>query len=565
MLSHNPYKSQSLKIESTKMRIWLLFFVASAIYAIIVLIIISSSGLSSSIKLYTIFSYAIIAPISFYIIWLFFYNWKANKWPQNEEVFGNKNQYLILFFLMGVCVITWAAYWNTGIDSIWLAIGVFIILLTGDEFLGVIIYTIGAYAITPALVEEFNKSLPSILAFFVVLQRNSDPEKKRKGMLGNELNGFLIGILIGLAFESIETAGYIVSTIISGGTAFDIYLQVTLRNWGPIHILGGALGGYAAGRAERLRFELKEENLPTKLQLKNFIKRFIPIWLIPVSMHFSWNSIGVWIFLIFLATNFFEEGLFVLTVSIAQLILAFISYLILLRYYNRANKVAEKTYRCSNTGMIVAHKDVICSDLNEKMEMKIPTVVNYCPNCGNEKRPTDLFCTYCGVNFEQFLNRSTARKLYESFTMKLFITAIIVGILFLMYSISFFGLLLLIIGSIAWYLFFTQSIMELITGIIIIYSAYTLRKLRKNYNGKKSIWGWLFLVYNLIGMTGALIFMSIYILINVIFSIIIGETQLLIFASGILLILIFIALIIAFFFRKVLLKEQQVLHYQRWF
>ncbi len=565
MLSNNPYKSETLKIESSKMRIWILLFVASAIYSIIVLIIITVSGLTNSFKLLTIFSYAIIAPISFYIIWLLFYNWKAKKWHQNEEVFGNKNQYLILFFLMGVCVITWAAYWNTGIDSIWLAIGVLVILLTGDEFLGVIIYTIGAYAITPALVEEFNKSLPSILAFFVVLQRSGDPEKKRKGMLGNELNGFLIGILIGLAFESIETAGYIISTILAGGTAFDIYLQVTLRNWGPIHILGGALGGYAAGRAERLRFELKEENLPTKLQIKNFIKRFMPIWLIPVSMHFLWNSVAVWIFLIFLAFNFFEESILVLSIIIAQLILAFISYLILLRYYKRANKIAEKTHRCSKTGMIIAHQEVICSDLNEKMEVKIPTEVNFCPNCGNVKSPTDLFCTYCGVNFEQFFTRSTSRKLYESFTTKLFITSIIAGILFMIYSLSFFGLLLLIIGNIAWYLFFTQSIIELITAIIIIYNAYTLRKLRKNYNGKKSIWGWLFLVYNLIGMTGALTFMSIYILINIIFSIIIGETQIIIFAFGILVILIFIASIIAFFFRKVIMKEKQVLQYQRWF
>ena len=565
MLSNNPYKSENLKIESSKIKIWLLLFVASAIYAIIVLIIISSSALSNSIKLLIIFSYAIIAPISFYLIWLLFYNWKAKKWPQNEEVFGNKNQYLILFFLLGVCVINWAAYWNTGIDSIWLAIGVLIILLTGDELLGVIIYTIGAYAITPALVEEFNKSLPSILAFFVVLQRSDNPEVKKKGMLGNELNGFLIGILIGLAFESIETAGYIVSTILSGGTAFDIYLQVTLRNWGPIHILGGALGGYAAGRAERLRFELKEENLPSKLQIKNFLKRFVPIWLIPVTLHFLWNSVAVWIFLIFLAINFFEESIFVLSIIIAQLTLAFISYLILLRYYKRANKIAGKTHRCSRTGMIIAHKDVICNDLSENMEMKIPTEVNYCPNCGNVKSSTDLFCTNCGVNFEQFFTRSKSMRLYESFTMKLFLTSIIVGILFMIFSLSLFGLILLMIGNIAWYLFFTQSIIELITAIIIIYAAITLRKLRKNYNGKKSIWGWLFLVYNIIGMTGALIFMSIYLLINIILSIIIGETQILLFALGILLILIFIALIIAFFFRKVIMREKQVLHYQRWY
>ncbi|TFG27645.1 MAG: zinc ribbon domain-containing protein [Promethearchaeota archaeon] len=565
MSSNNPFKPQNLKLESSKVRIWTFFFVASAIYAIVVLLIISSPVLSDSVKVFMIFSYAIIAPISFYVIWLLFYHWNAKKWPQNETMFGGKNQYLVLFFLLGICVINWAAYWNTGIDSVWLAIAVLITVFTGDELIGMIIYAIGAYAITPALVEEFNKSLPSILAFFVVLQRNAKPEEKRKGMLGNELNGFLIGILIGLAFESIETAGYIVITIISGGSAFDIYLQVTLRNWGPIHILGGALGGYAAGRAERLRFELREENLPTKQQIKNFIKRFVPIWLIPVSLHFLWNSVAVWIFLIFLAFNILEESVFVISIIVAQLILAFISYLFLLKYYKRANRIAENTYRCPNTGMIVAHQYVICNDLAEKGETKLPIAVNYCPNCGNEKKTSDMFCKFCGINFEQFLTRSKSRKLYESFTMKLFIVAIIAGILFMIYSMLFFLLILLIIGSIGWYLFFTQSIIELITAVMILYAAFSLRKLRKNYDGKKSIWSWMFLIYNLIGMTGALIFMSVYLLINISFSILVGETQLLIYALAILLVLIFIATIITFFFRKVLLKETQVLHYQRWF
>ena len=342
MLSNNPYKSESLRLESSKVRIWIFFFIVSAIYAIIVLLIITSKDIPNSVLIYTIYSYAIIAPLFTYTIWFLFYHWNAKKWPQNEEMFAKKRQYFLLFVLMGICVITWAAYWNTGIFSIWMAIAIIFFLFTRNELGAAIIYTVGAYAITPALVEEFNKSLPSILAFFVVLQRDGDSEKKRKGMLGNELNGFLIGILIGLMFEAIETASYIVFTVISGGTALDVYLQVTLRNWGPIHILGGALGGYAAGKAERLRFELGEENLPTKLQIKKFIKRFIPIWLIPVSLHFLWNSSGVWIYLIFIAINIQDEGIFLLTIIITQLGLAVISYIFLFIFLNVRKKLQKK-------------------------------------------------------------------------------------------------------------------------------------------------------------------------------------------------------------------------------
>lgn len=568
MTSINPYTSPDIKLESNKVRIWLFFLIISAIYAIFVLLVITSANISDSVKFYTIYSYAIIAPLFTYTIWLLLYHWKAKKWPQNEEMFGERRLYLILFLLMGVCVITWAAYWNTGIFTIWMAIAIIFYLFTGNELGALIIFAIGAYAITPALVEEFNKSLPSILAFFVVLQRGKNPDQKNKGMLGNELNGFLIGLLIGLTFEGIETAGYIVSTILSGGSALDIYLQVTLRNWGPIHILGGSLGGYAAGKAERLRFELGEENLPMKLQIKKFIKRFIPIWLIPVSLHFLWNSAAVWIYLIFMAINIQNEGVFLLAIIITQLGLAVISYIFLFIFYNRAHKVAERTNRCPETGMIVAHQGVICSTLSDviiKEEKRRAINFNYCPNCGNEKSPTNIFCKYCGVNFENLLKKSKIMKLYESYTRKLFIISIIAAILFIILSLSLFILLLLLLGDIIWALFFTQSIIELITAIIIIYAAITLRKLRKNYNGKKSIWSWLFLIYNLIGMTGALLFMCVSILINMGFLIILGETQNLILYLIFIPVLMFGALIIGIFLKKVLKKEKQVLQYQRFF
>lgn len=574
MSSSNPYIPTNVRLESFKVKIWLLLLIISAIYAIIVLVIITSKNIPDSVMLYTIYSYAIIAPLFTYLIWLLLYHWNAKKWPQNEEMFGGRRRYLILFFLMGVCVITWAAYWNTGIFTIWLVIAVFYFAITGNELGALVIFAVGAYAITPALVEEFNKSLPSILAFFVVLQRGNNSENKRKGMLGNELNGFLIGILIGLAFESIETASYIVSTILAGGTPLDVYLQVTLRNWGPIHILGGALGGYAAGKAERLRFELGEENLPMRLQIKKFLKIFIPVWLIPVSLHFLWNSSGVWIYLIFLAINNQNEGTFILAIIITQLVLAVISYIFLFIFYKRAQKAAENTFRCPETGMVVARQGVICSTLSDikikevrvLTEERTTEVYNYCPNCGIAVSPTYNYCTNCGVNFDQLKKKKSIRlKLYEGYTIALLVISIIAGISFIIYSLLFFILVLFIIGPIAWVMFFTQSIYELICAVIIIYAAFTLLKLRKNYNGKKSMWSWLFLVYNLIGMIGALFIMGIFLIINAGISIIIGETQLLLLQLILIPILIFGGINITVFLILMLKNEKNVLSYQRWY
>jgi len=574
MSSSNPYIPANVRLESSKVKIWLLLLIISAIYAVIVLVIITSKNIPDSVMLYTIYSYAIIAPLFTYVIWLIFYHWNAKKWPQNEEICSGRRQYLILFLLMGICVITWAAYWNTGIFSIWMGIAIIFYLFTGNELGALIIFTVGAYAITPALVEEFNKSLPSILAFFVVLQRGKNPEQKNKGMLGNEMNGFLIGILIGLTFEAIETASYIVFTILSGGTAMDVFLQVTLRSWGPIHILGGALGGFAAGKAERLRFELGEETLPLKLQIKKFMKIFIPIWLIPVSLHFLWNSSGVWIYLIFLAINNQNEGTYLLAVIITQLGLAVISYIFLFIFYKRAQKVAENTYRCPETGMIVVNQDAICSTVSDIIitddgalkEERTAESFNYCPNCGIAISPTYYFCTNCGVNFNQLKQKKPKPvKLYKGFTMAVLVISIIMGVLFIISSLALFFLILFLAGNIAWALFFTQSIYELISGVIIIYASITLLKLRKNYNGKKSMWSWLFLVYNLIGMTGALLFMSAYVLFNIFLAIAFGEAQMVIILLILFPVLFFGGSTIFAFLIIVLKKETQVLHYQRWY
>ncbi|MFX0071237.1 MAG: PrsW family glutamic-type intramembrane protease [Candidatus Hermodarchaeota archaeon] len=573
----NPYKPVNIKLEPNKVRIWILLLVGAAIYAIITLLIITSTTIPSPIKTFTIYSYAIIGPLTFYAIWILFYHWKASKWPQNKDMFGGHYHYLVLFIIMGVCVITWSAYWNTGFDTVWAAIAITFYIFTNNEFGTLIIYTIGATAITPALVEEFNKSFPSILAFFVVLQRSKKSDQKNKGMLGNELNGFLIGILIGLTFEGIETASYLMITILSGGSDLSIYLQVTLRNWGPIHILGGALGGYAAGRAERLRFELKEEYLPMKVQVKKFLKRFIPIWLIPVSMHFLWNSSSVWIYLIFLAVNIQDEFIYLLTVIIFQLGLAVTCFIILLIFYRRANKIAEKTYRCADTGFIIIDQNVVCetvSDINplktEEISSNKTTIsLNYCPNCRNVLKPTDNFCSNCRYDLRQFKKHpsslSTQPKLYVSSSIKLFYITIIGAIIFFLVNL---GLFLIILSSdvgALWILVLGQLIVELISSMMMIYAAITLLKLRKNYNGKKSVWSWLFLIYNLVGMLVMLIAIGLSFLITIIFSILLNETRGLFLINIITIILFTGALGIFIFLRKVLLKEKQLLQFQRWY
>lgn len=571
MSSKNPYKPDSLSLEPGKKKIWVLMLLGALIYAVITLIIISLSAIPASIRIFTIFTYIIVGPLSFYAIWLLFYHWKRKKWPINEEMFGSPLKYMMLFLIMGVCVINWSAYWNTGIDVMWEAIAILYYLITNDVFGAQIIYSVGATAITPALVEEFNKSFPSILAFFVVLQRSNKSDQKNKGMLGNELNGFLIGLLIGLTFEGIETASYIVLTLLSGGDVLLLYLQVTLRNWGPIHILGGCLGGYAAGRAERLRFEFSEETFPMKTQIRKFLRRFIPIWLIPVILHFAWNSTNVWILLIFLAFGIQDSFVYLLAVIITQLGLAVLCFIILYVFYKRANKVAKDAYRCPNTGLIVASQEVSCEEINDIRTAGTKSVadhaseinINYCPNCRNVVKPTDNFCRNCRFDLRQIRSSRKPFKLYESATTKLFIINIIAAIIFLIVNIGLFILILLSNPIVGLAFFFIQGISELITVTMMIYSALNLRKLRQDYDGRKSIWNWLFFLFNLVGITVTLIVFGIIFVIPLILSILTGIIPLI----QLLIVVVFLpgTIIILYLLKKVLNNEKQVLQYQRWY
>lgn len=585
------------KLSSLQKKIWYLSFVGCAIYSITVLLIIMFTA-SEILIIISLFAYLIISPIIFYGIWCLLYFWKTKKLPERKNIIGSHLKIMLFFFLLGVCVICWAAYWNTGIDLIWLLIALGVFVITDDMLLASVVYVVGASAITPALVEEFLKACPSILAFFVVLQRNRSSDQKGKGIIGNELNGFLMGLMVGIAFEVFEAMGYVIATIFSGGTYFDIYLQSTIRLWAPIHILGGAISGYAVGRAERLRFELGEENLPLKIQIKTFLKRFIPYWLIPVSIHFAWNSSSVWIILIDFALNGEITILTYILLGITYTILASLAFVLLFLFFKKADKIARDTLYCSETGMIVSNQS-ITYQISDKPVLDPPKIISktinendtieeiQCPNCSYLNQNTFRFCINCGINIQQsrgafhcptcgqlpqrnarfckncglnFAQYKASHTLYLDKSVTLFKFLIAAAILFTIYSVILLIAFVLSFGPAGFLLILSQFIAELICAGLIFFSASLLLKLRKHYNGKKSIWVWMFFVFNLIGITGTLVLMGIAVIIS---AFIFGDILLFLVLSN-----AGVALLVAgifFFFRlqHILFDEKQTLHYQR--
>jgi hypothetical protein len=563
----NPYKPADVKLDNRKKIIWLISLFGCGIYAIIVFIVLFLVQIPTWVELIIIYTYMIIGPLTIYLLWLLLFVWKTKKWPSSERLVGGRNKYLLMLFLMGICVINFAAYWNTGVDYIWNIVAIGVLFFTKDVILASVIYVVGATAITPALVEEFLKSFPSILAFFVVLQRNRTSEQKGKGMLGNELNGFLFGMIIGITFEILELIYYLVITMLAGGGASGIYLQVTVRNWAPIHILGGAVGGFAAGRAERLRFERGEENLPMKNQIITFLKRFIPLWLIPVSIHFLWNSSYVWIILYVYSINAQGTGLDLILEIIVLVVLSSLCYAFLLILLRRANKIGKKTYRCPETGIIVANEDIVYTTFSDKYtseytQLSQRSPAKFCARCGKPVTINARFCAYCGYNIRQFNLPPIRPKLYNGLTITIFIITIIVSILFLIYSVLISILYLLLFGSIALVLLFTQTSVEIITIGLMIYASISLLKLRKNYDGKKSIWGWLILIFNLIGMFGMLLIYGIVGMLYGSLALMLGYIYFymilgVLFLAGAAIIFIFLLLVIV--------SGQQTLQYQRKF
>ncbi|MFX0186471.1 MAG: hypothetical protein ACFE8A_01915 [Candidatus Hodarchaeota archaeon] len=567
MSMKNPYKPANVKLDNRKKIIWLISLFGCGIYAIIVLIVLFFLQIPTWVELIIIYSYMVIGPLTIYTLWLLLFVWKTKKWPMSEKLVGGRTKFLLMLFLMGICVINFAAYWNSGIDYIWYIAAIGVLIFTKDEILASVIYVVGAIAITPAFVEEFLKAFPSILAFFVVLQRNRNSEQKGKGMLGNELNGFLFGMIIGITFEILELISYLISTIVSGGGAFDIYLQVTIRNWAPIHILGGSLGGFAAGRAERLRFERGEENLPMGNQFKKFLKRFIPLWLIPVSIHFLWNSSSVWIILYVYSINAQATLLAEILLIIIYIVLGTLSYALLLIFLMRANSIAKKTYRCPETGIIVANEDIVCTTFSDKYTSEYTqfsprSPAKFCVNCGKPVKFNARFCIYCGFNLKQINLPLVRPKLYEGFTIALFIITLIVAILFLVYSLVFFILILIIYGMVILIPLVFQTSVQIITIGLMIFAVITLLKLRKDYDGRKSIWGWMILIFNLFGMFGILLIYGIYGMLYGSLALMLGYIY-----YYMILVVLFLAgaAIIFTFLLLVIINGQQTIQYQRKF
>jgi len=590
-------QNTQLNLSSLQKKIWYLSFVGCAIYSITVLLIIMFTA-SEILIIISLFAYLIISPIIFYGLWCLLYFWKTKKLPERKKIIGSHLKIMLFFFLLGVCVITWAAYWNTGINLIWLLIALGVFVITDDLLLASVVYVVGASAITPALVEEFLKACPSILAFFVVLQRKRSSDQKSKGIIGNELNGFLMGLMVGIAFEVLEAMGYVIATIFSGGTYFDIYLQSTFRLWAPIHILGGAISGYAVGRAERLRFELGEENLPLKIQIKTFLKRFIPYWLIPVSIHFAWNSSSVWIILIDFALNGEITILTYILLYITYAILASLAFLLLFLFFKKANKIARDTLYCSETGMIVNNQSITyqisdkpvldppktisktinendtndgiqcpnCNYLNqETFRFCINCGINiqqlsgafHCPICGELPQPNARFCKNCGINFAKY---KAPHTLYQDKTVTLFKFLIAVAIIFTIFSVIMLISFVIALGVAGFLLILSQFIAELICAGLIFFSASILLKLRKKYNGEKSVWAWMLFVLNLIGLTGTLLVMGIA---TIIASFILGDVLLFLLLSILGIFLLHAGIFFLFRLLHILFDEKQTLHYER--
>ncbi len=589
-ISKNAQNSQ-IKLSSLQKLIWYLSFVGCAIYSITVFLIIMFTT-SEILIIISLFAYVIISPIIFYGLWVLLYFWKTKKLPERKNIIGSHLKIMLFFFLLGVCVICWAAYWNTGIFILWALIATVVFIITGDFFLASVVLAVGTIAISAALVEEFLKASPSILAFFVVLQRNRNSDQKGKGIIGNELNGFLMGVMVGMAFVVLESMGYIITTLISGGSYFAIYYQSTIRLWAPIHILGGAISGYAVGRAERLRFELGEENLPLKIQIKTFLKRFIPYWLIPVSMHFAWNLTAVIsIFIEFTILNY-------ILLMITYTFLASLAFVLLFLFFKKADKIARDTLYCSETGMIVSNQS-ITYQISDKPVLEPPKIISkiidendttegiQCPNCNYLNQETFRFCINCGINIQQlsgafhcpicgqlpqpnarfckncgvnFAKYKPSHTLYQDKTVTLFKFLIAVAIIFTIFSVILLISFVLAFGVAGFLLILSQFIAELICAGLIFFSASTLLKLRKKYNGEKSVWAWMLFVLNLIGLTGALLVMGIA---TIIAAFILGDVLLFLLLS--ILGIFFLHAGIFFLYRllHILFDEKQTLHYER--
>jgi len=94
----------------------------------------------------------------------------------------------------------------------------------------------------------------------------------------------------------------------------------------------------------------------------------------------------------------------------------------------------------------------------------------------------------------------------------------------------------------------------------MIFAVITLLKLRKDYDGRKSIWGWMILIFNLIGMFGMLLIYGIVGMLYGSLTLMLGYIYIymilgVLFLAG--------AAIIFTFLLLVIISGQQILQYQR--
>jgi hypothetical protein len=307
------------------------------------------------IILVCVFALGVSLLISF--IWYKYSSLKLNMYGMSRNPLGGTRLYLKNFLIFGLLIISWAALCNTGLNLFW-------------SFLSSnapVLYSFITTAVSPPIIEEFFKFLPSIIAFFVILKRSRIPEQKGKGLFGNEYVGLIVGIMIGLVFQMLENFTYIVPLVIRSNDTFLILSTTLERTYAPVHIFGGALGGYAIGKAERLRFETNEENSSLGKQIKKCLSIILPLWLLSVLIHFTWN--GVSLLLTYLLPSPSTYLAFLGQIALQMFLTGLMSlgvYFILFKFMKTAQRNVSGRLRCPNSNLpILNEQGILDSLLNE--------------------------------------------------------------------------------------------------------------------------------------------------------------------------------------------------------
>ncbi|MHA1147711.1 MAG: zinc ribbon domain-containing protein [Promethearchaeota archaeon] len=513
------FPNSNVKLERGYKRFLVGFFIFLAIYSLIVAGVLFPNFFHITTKYLFFWVYFAFTTLLLYSVWLGFCYWKLKKTQTPNPVLGKHSSYVFFFMLMGVCLIAWASIWNYGFGKVCLGIAIKYYIASNDLEGFYLLYWVGSSAITPALVEEFFKSFPFIICFFVVIKRDRDPRQKGKGLLGNEYYGLLMGIIIGIIFEIMELWLYMAITYSSGGTVIDLFLQCTIRNWTPIHIVGGALGGFATGRAERLRFENGEENSNLRFEIVQFYKRFLPFWMVAVFIHFLWNDLVIWLSYNYTITQSISETAYIGGQIVLMIIFSIVCFLIIIVLLEQANRIEEKAIRCPKTNIFTLEKDFICNPILENpippqndQPPQIPPPTReknkFCYNCGAEMQKNYRYCPNCRMDMLPINYTVTShRRAFSNRYINRFLNfTMILSIIFIISSIISHFLIVVVIGTEVLPVIIFSIFIELIAVFTLFYSSYYLFKsrrsnfTRKPYSGKINVWGWILLYFNYVGL-----------------------------------------------------------------